>query len=222
VSIGFSLLYTASLLLWVGRWELASEALEKLLAHTDRHGLVPFHTIGLCLKARLALGRGEVPGTGARLRVYLETLYTYRHEILPVVFTADLAEGLMMSGDWVKALATVDEALAPGVADARGGRAGLAFHTPELLRIKARLLASQSQAPPAEVEACLVRALEIARHQSALTWELRAATDLAMLWRDAQRREAARSLLTGVYDRFTEGFETPDLVAARTLLLELR
>ena len=222
VSIGFSLLYTASLLLWVGRWELASEALEKLLAHTDRHGLVPYHTVGLCVKARLALGRGDVPGTDARLRVYLDTLFTNRHEILPVVFTAHLAEGLMMSGHWEKALATVDEALAPSVADARGEKARLAFHTPELLRIKARILASHSQAPSSEVEACLVRALEIARHQSALTWELRAATDLARLWSDAQRHEAARSLLTGVYDRFTEGFGTPDLVAARTLLLELR
>ena len=66
-----------------------------------------------------------------------------------------------------------------------------------------------------------MRALGIARRQAALAWELRAATDLARLWRCGYRQEEAREFLAGVYGRFTEGFGTPDLVAARLLLLEL-
>jgi predicted ATPase len=55
-----------------------------------------------------------------------------------------------------------------------------------------------------------------------LSWELRAATSLARLWRDQNRTKAAREILAPVYDRFTEGFETTDLKAAEWLLDRLR
>jgi hypothetical protein len=55
-----------------------------------------------------------------------------------------------------------------------------------------------------------------------LSWELRAATSLARLWRDQNRAKAAREILAPVYDRFTEGFETTDLKAAKLLLHGLR
>src|SRR5687768_16525243 len=64
-------------------------------------------------------------------------------------------------------------------------------------------------------------ALEIARSQSALLWELRAARDLARLRRDQGRIAEARDLLAPVYASFTEGFAFPDLVEARALLDEL-
>jgi len=50
---------------------------------------------------------------------------------------------------------------------------------------------------------------------------LRAATSLARLWREQGRRGEARELLTPLYGSFTEGFDTPDLKEARTLLSEL-
>jgi hypothetical protein len=51
---------------------------------------------------------------------------------------------------------------------------------------------------------------------------LRAATSLARLWHDQNHTQAAREILAAVYDRFTEGFETADLKAARLLLDRLR
>ncbi len=66
-----------------------------------------------------------------------------------------------------------------------------------------------------------LRALEIARSQSALLFELRAARDLARLRRDRGRVAEARDLLAPVYAAFTEGFAFPDLVEARALLEEL-
>ena len=51
--------------------------------------------------------------------------------------------------------------------------------------------------------------------------ELRAATSLARLWRDQGRRAEARDLLAPVYGWFTEGFDTPDLREAKSLLAEL-
>jgi len=62
----------------------------------------------------------------------------------------------------------------------------------------------------------------VARRQGALSWELRAATSLARFWRGQQRVTQARKLLGPVYRRFTEGFETADLTAAKALLDSVR
>jgi predicted ATPase len=79
------------------------------------------------------------------------------------------------------------------------------------------------QLPPdaAEAEASLQRALEVARSQSAKSFELRAATSLARLWQRQGKRDEARDLLAPIYDWFTEGFGTPDLKDAKALLDEL-
>jgi len=82
----------------------------------------------------------------------------------------------------------------------------------ELLRIDGDLNAA---------EGSYHTALEVARAQSAKSWELRAATGLARLWKDAGKVDEARSLLEGIYAWFTEGFDSPDLVEARALLEEL-
>ena len=65
------------------------------------------------------------------------------------------------------------------------------------------------------------RALGIARAQQARSWELRAATSLARLWRDQGRRAEAHDLLAPVYGWFTEGFDSLDLKEAKALLKEV-
>ena len=65
------------------------------------------------------------------------------------------------------------------------------------------------------------RALVVAKRQQAKSWELRAATSLARLWRDVGRRAEAHDLLAPVYGWFTEGFDTLDLKQAKALLGEL-
>jgi predicted ATPase len=61
-------------------------------------------------------------------------------------------------------------------------------------------------------------ALGRARRQGALSWELRAAASLARLWRDQNRSAETIALLVPIYNRFTEGFETADLKAAKALI----
>ena len=73
----------------------------------------------------------------------------------------------------------------------------------------------------AAAESYFERALEVAREQQAKSWELRAATSLARLWRDQGKAQQARELLAPVYGWFTEGFDTRDLKEAKALLNEL-
>ena len=73
----------------------------------------------------------------------------------------------------------------------------------------------------AKAEAYFARALEVAQKQQAKSWELRAATSMARLWRDQGRRPQARKLLAPVHGWFTQGFDTLDLKQAKTLLDEL-
>jgi predicted ATPase len=80
-------------------------------------------------------------------------------------------------------------------------------------------IALKSPGPDAaKAEAYFERALTVARHQQAKSWELRAATSMARLWRDQGKRDEARELLAAVYGWFSEGFDTIDLKEAKALL----
>ena len=89
----------------------------------------------------------------------------------------------------------------------------------EIYRLRGRLFLSINQHGAAE--ASYRNALAVARRQSAKFWELRAALDLARLWRDQGKRTEARDLLAPIYGWFAEGFDTPVLQDAKALLDEL-
>ena len=91
----------------------------------------------------------------------------------------------------------------------------------EINRIAGEIALKSSEPDTAKAQAYFERALAVARQQQAKSWELRAATSLARLWRDQGKREEARELLAPVYGWFTEGFETLDLKEAKELLDEL-
>ncbi len=95
-----------------------------------------------------------------------------------------------------------------------------AFYAPEIQRIEGELLLQRS-ASLDDAERRFRRAIDLARGRAEKSLELRAATSLARLWQGQGKREDAQQLLAAVYGWFTEGFETADLRAARTLLAEL-
>jgi predicted ATPase len=72
-----------------------------------------------------------------------------------------------------------------------------------------------------EAEAAIQQAIDVARRQNAKSWELRGAMSLARLRRQQGRPQEAAALLAPIFAWFTEGFDTADLQAARTLLAEL-
>jgi predicted ATPase len=89
----------------------------------------------------------------------------------------------------------------------------------ELYRLKGELLLTQGD--KTEAEASFHKAIEVARHQQARSWELRATVSLCRLWRKQGRVDEARQMLAEIYGWFTEGFDTPDLQEAKELLEEL-
>jgi predicted ATPase len=78
-----------------------------------------------------------------------------------------------------------------------------------------------AQSDRAGAEASFLKAIDVACRQSAKSWELRATVSLSRLWEQQGRKEEARQVLEEIYGWFTEGFDTPDLIEARTLLEEL-
>ena len=128
-------------------------------------------------------------------------------------FLALLADALGQAGRVDEGLQAVDEGFAHAERTLEGG------YLAELHRVRGELLRLAGNAELAE--ASLREALSYASRQQAKSFELRAATSLARLLHPAGRSEEARALLAPIYNWFTEGHNTADLAAARTLLSEI-
>jgi predicted ATPase len=91
----------------------------------------------------------------------------------------------------------------------------------EVYRIAGQIALMSPEPDAVKAEVYFDRALAVARAQQAKSWELRATTSLARLWRNQGKPQQARELLAPVYGWFTEGFDTRDLKEAKTLLEQL-
>jgi predicted ATPase len=129
-------------------------------------------------------------------------------------YLALLAHAWGKAGRAEEGLAAIDEALAE--AHIHNER----WWDAELHRLRGELLLMHG-VDASDVEAALLRAIEIARSQQARSLELRATMSLARLWIAQGHLDDARQRLRDVYTWFTEGFDTPDLQAARLLLEQL-
>jgi len=92
------------------------------------------------------------------------------------------------------------------------------FVLAEIYRLAGEIALNAPESDAAKAAMHFQRALAIAREQRARSWELRAAMSLARLWHDQDRQDEARDLLAPIYSWYSEGFDTPDLKAASTLL----
>ena len=199
--------------LWIGDLPTAERYVAMLLDHSARHALTVWHARGRCLNGVLLIKHGEFGGGLPLLRDALEELRETGFVPHHTALLGSLAQGLAGGGEIAQALATIDEALA------RSERDEEYWCIAELLRIKGELIV-QTGAPGAAsaTEEHFQQALQWARRQGALSLELRSATGLARRWHERGRTRPARELLAPVYRRFTEGFDTADLRAARALL----
>jgi predicted ATPase len=131
---------------------------------------------------------------------------------IPISLIAELLAGM---GEEQEALCLLDESINLGQQD------DVHWCEAELHRVKGRLLLGGTAQTSSAAELAFNQAIEIARAQNAKSLELRATADLARLWQARGETDQARERLRPVYDWFSEGLDTTDLVEARTLLEEL-
>jgi tetratricopeptide (TPR) repeat protein len=176
-----------------------------------------WETAGRFLKGKLLIERGELAQGLLVLRDAFETCGRTGWTLSYPEFKGALASGLAGLGRLNEALGALEDAMS------RAGRGadGQVWYVPELLRIKGEVLLRQTADQSAFAENCFNQAAQMAREQDALFWELRIALSLAGLRVSQGRDHEATAMLAPVYDRFTEGFATPDLQAARALLDKL-
>jgi predicted ATPase/DNA-binding winged helix-turn-helix (wHTH) protein len=201
------------LALWVGNLAAAERYAEMLLDHSRRHGFTPWNDFASRLKGVVLVKTGDLDGGSPLLRAGLHEITDANAGLWFLTGLSQMAEALGHVGRFADGLATVERGID------RSQRGWLA---PELLRIKGELLLLQGTTGSAEgVEDVFRQALDEARQQETLSWELRAATSLARLLRNRGRPADAIACLQPVFDRFTEGFDTADLITAKQLLDEL-
>jgi predicted ATPase/DNA-binding winged helix-turn-helix (wHTH) protein len=205
---------TCPIALWMGDFALADRHVKILLEQTRRYTLPLWRELAHMFEALLAVNRDDVVGGLRRLRAGFDKL----GESLPpsdfVKFKSDIAEALGRAGQIADGLTVAEQAIE------RCEQTNERWLFAELLRIKGDLMLRKESAA-AQAEDSFREALDWARRQGALSWELRAATSLARLWGDQGKIRPARELLAPVYGRFTEGFDTRDLKEAKALLTEL-
>jgi tetratricopeptide (TPR) repeat protein len=213
VAIGYALLRNASLNIWLRSNQATLEPAEELLSISTEHGMQWAHAAAAVLRGSAIAMMGRTEDGIAQMREGISQWEASGGVPIPVVF-ASLAEALLAQGDRAEGLAAVAEGMA------RAAQAGSGMADAELLRVKGELMMIN---PPneAEAERCFRAAIDIARHQKARWWELRATASLAHLLKSQGKTGEAHSILSEIYNWFTEGFEFADLKDAKALLDEL-
>jgi predicted ATPase len=182
----------------------------------ERHGSMFWSHLDRCYAALLSTSDVMDAQNLSTLRQGIDELHSMAFDTYSVDLRNRLAHALYSVG-------RVDEALAMTIQTIKlVDETGERLWEADLLRAKA-VFASHSRTSPAlaEAERDLMASIDMARGQGALSLELRSAKDLANVLSAQDRREEARRILTAVYDRFTEGHHTPDLLEARELMASL-
>ena len=218
ISLVYGLAQAACLIaIYTGDLATADRYVRLIHELTVKHGLEAWSAWGRVLEGILLIKRGRSVDGAALLGRELDGHPIVTFHMQANLFRAELAEGLAAAGQPARALATLREALGRAVRSEEG------WCLAELLRREGELLLlTGASSASGDAERCFRQAVEVARRQGALAWELRAATSLARLYHRQDRPVPARKTLAPVVRRFTEGFRTADLVNANVLLRSLR
>jgi predicted ATPase len=197
--------------LWAGDLAAAEHYVEMLLDNSTRHALSRWHVYGRCYQGMLVIQRGDV-ATGLRLlRAAFDEPAAAGSAPRLLAFLISAASG--HAGQIADGLPAIEEAIM------HSENTEERWLIAELLRVKGELVVLRGKSGAAvTAEGHFRQALDLAHQQGALSWELRAATSLARLLSDQGRSADATAFLQPVYDRFTEGFATADLISAKALL----
>jgi predicted ATPase len=243
VSLGLALIIASTLHGSRREAQLAQERAEAAITLSTEQGLSYWLVAGMTARGWALAEQGHAEEGIAQIRQSLSTLKAAGTELSRPSYLCLLAEAHGKVGQIQEGLSLVAEAL--DIVNKTEER----IREAELYRIKGMLtlqsktslkhvqdksqasqcksevLNTQCLAPStqakAEAEAFFYKAIEIACKQQAKSLELRAATSLARLWQQQDKRKEAYEMLAEIYGWFTEGFDTKDLQEAKALLEEL-
>jgi len=186
-----------------GNLSAAADYTRLLVDLSTRHNLSLWAAFGARYRRVIALKGGNVGD--------IERIDESDANLRALPGWTELLDALTKAGRSAEGLAVLDKFAAQSPE--------LAGSNPEFLRLRGELLLLQTAPATAEPSEDLFRqALDFAHRLGELSWELRAATSLAHLLSNQGHRAEAIACLQSVYDRFTEGFGTADLIAAKLLL----
>jgi predicted ATPase/DNA-binding winged helix-turn-helix (wHTH) protein len=209
-----ALILTMPFYFWIDDLQQVERNLSGLELTAEKYSLAPFRAVAVGLKGQHLIRVGQTMEGVRHLRDSLEKLRSLRYELLVTDFISELAVNLAKRNERADALALVDESIAAQLAAKRP------LHLPALFLTRGLVFLSGESSENASAQECLEEAMTLAGQQSALSFELRAGLALARLWIDRGQIQRARDLIAPIYNRFTEGLATPDLILAKRMLEE--
>jgi predicted ATPase len=208
----YALIHACVIHIECGNYSAANEQVIELVSLAEKKSAQFWKALGLSVQGCLLVLAGRpvdaiqmitssitaLQSTGSTLWLPLHLPYLAR----AYAEVGQFDEGWRCNDEAIAAVETTNERWVEAEAHRTGGEIALLSPDPDA----------------AKAQTYFERALIVARKQQAKSWELRAAMSMARLWRDQGRQEGARALLAPIYDWFTEGFDTRDLMEAKALL----
>lgn len=207
--------YAAVLHVLRGEGPQVQHEAEAVLALAMEHGFPQWTAAGTLLRGWALAVQGQVEDGIEQMRQGLTATRMAGSEVAQPGRLTYLAQIYSQVGYAREGLQLLDEAQTI-VHETRGR-----MYEAEIHRLRGELLLQLASDKLNEAEHCFHQALDIARHQEAKSWELRAAMSLSRFWQHQNKRDEVRELLASIYGWFTEGFNTADLQNAKALLEEL-
>ncbi len=193
----------------------AQETADIVVALSIEHGLLTFLPAAACHYGWVLAQQGRIEEGISQLQDCLVAARAAGMGMARTFYLCTLTETLIDAGRLDDALSALTEALT--AADKHEERDCVS----EIHRLKGELLLNRDFSDAGEAQRCFEKAMEIARKQSAKSYELRSTMSLARLLASQGCRDEARTMLAEIYKWFTEGFDTADLKDAKALLDEL-
>jgi predicted ATPase/DNA-binding winged helix-turn-helix (wHTH) protein len=200
------------LFFWVDDLEQVERGLATLEHTAERHSLAPARAVALGFRGRYLVRIGRMADGIQHLRESSEKLAVHRYDVVTSDLVAELTVSLAKQNARTEALSLIDRSIAAVI------EADRPLRLPAFYLAKGSALASGDAPETLLAEELFAKAMMQARQESVPPFELRAGLELARIWTERGEVQKAHDLIGPIYNRFSEGLATPDLILAKRML----
>ena len=211
----YSLFHTSLPTIFSGRYEAANARLDELVGLAEEKNAAFWRAGGTTHRGCALAMTGKAADALHKINTGMAALRSTGATMFSPLYLSYLARACVELGKFDDASHWISEARVAMQTSKES------WWEADLHRIAGEIALMSPEQDMAKAQEYFERALTVARQQQAKSWELRAATSMARLWRDQGKPQQARELLAPVYRWFTEGFDTLDLKEAKALLEQL-